>query len=75
MESHEEVMLAPWSGHDPLGMVQVQRGVERRICVYRERKRERELNCTYTGNVDNIINMVNDGGRVKNITIYKCINL
>lgn len=21
MESHEEVMLAPWSGHDPLGMV------------------------------------------------------
>lgn len=21
VESHEEVMLAPWSGHDPLGMV------------------------------------------------------
>lgn len=36
MESHEEVMLAPWSGHDPLGMVQTK---NRGMCAYREKER------------------------------------
>lgn len=48
MESHEEVMLAPWSGHDPLGMVQTK---NRGMCAHREKERVK----LYTGNVDNII--------------------
>lgn len=36
VESHEEVMLAPWSGHDPLGMVQTK---NRGMCAHREKER------------------------------------